>query len=199
MTTTPPRLYTVQDLEQIPKSGPHVGPMFLEQHPDASDRHFELLDGVIVERPQPTYAAALMASQLAFQVMNFNEEHHLDGATMMVVGVQLSPRTVFAPSLAYLSKAGCERQPDEDAYVQGGPDLVAELTLHDPVVMRQRVSRYLDAGTRLVWIVNPELQSVEVYRPDNTCTLLTGTMALDGYDVLPGLALPLGNIFDLKA
>ncbi len=199
MATTQTRLYTVQDLEKIPKSGPHVGPMFLEQHPDASDRHFELLDGVIVERPQPTFAASVIVSQLAFHVMNFIHEHNLDGATMMVVGVQLSPRTVFVPSLAYLSKAGCERQLEEDAYVQGGPDLAAELVLHNPVVMRQRVSRYLDAGTRLVWIVNAELQSVEVYRPDNTCTLLTGTMALDGYEVLPGLALPLGEIFDPEA
>jgi Uma2 family endonuclease len=196
MATTQTRLYTVQDLEKIPKTGPHVGPMFLEQHPDASDRHFELLDGVIVQRPQPTFAASVMVSHLAFQVMNFIQEHNLDGATMMLVGVQLSPRTVFAPSLAYLSKAGRERQPEEDSYVQGGPDLVAELVLHNPVVMRQRVSRYLDAGTRLVWIVNSEIQSVEVYRPDNTCTLLTGTMTLDGYDVLPGLALPLDEIFD---
>jgi Uma2 family endonuclease len=198
MTTTPTRLYTVQDLEKIPKTGPHVGPMFLEQHPDASDRLFELLDGVIVKRPQPTYGAAVMVTHLAVEVMNFIEECHLDGAAMLVVGVQLSPRTVFVPSFAYLSKAGYERQPDEDTYVQGGPDLVAELVLHDPVVMRQRVSRYLDAGTRLVWIVNTELQSVEVYRPDNTCTLLTGTMVLGGEDVLPGLALPLGEIFDLE-
>ena len=199
MATTQTRLYTVQDLEKIPKSGPHIGSLFLEQHPDASDRHFELLDGVIVERPQPTFAASIIVSQLAFQVMNFIHEHKLNGAAMMVVGVQLSPHTVFVPSLAYMSKAGRERHPDEDAYVQGGPDLVAELALHNPVVMRQRVSRYLDTGTRLVWIVNAELQSVEVYRPDNTCTLLTGTMALDGYEVLPGLALPLGEIFDPEA
>lgn len=173
--------------------------MFLEQHPDASDRHFELLDGVIVKRPQPTYAASVIASQLAFEIVNFIHEHNLDGATMMVVGVQLSPRSVLVPSLAYLSKASCERQLEETAYVQGGPDLVVELVLHNSVVMRQRVSRYLDSGTRLVWIVNTEIQSVEVYRPDNSCLLLTDTMALDGYDVLPGMALPLGDIFEREA
>src|SRR5258708_31009595 len=94
MATTQTRLYTVQDLENIPKSGPHVGPMFLEQHLDASDRHFELLDGVIVERPQPTFAASVIVSQLAFQVMDFIHSHKLNGAPMMVVGVHLSPRTV---------------------------------------------------------------------------------------------------------
>src|SRR5258708_2320673 len=85
MATTQTWLYTVQDLEKIPNSGPHVGPMFLEQHPDASDRLFELLDGVIVERPQPTFAASIIVSQLAFQVMNFIHEHKLNGAAMMVV------------------------------------------------------------------------------------------------------------------
>src|SRR5436305_242722 len=83
------------------------------------------LDGVIVERPQPTFGASVIVSQLAFQVMRFIHEHNLDGTTMMVVGVQVSPRTVFVPRLAYLSKVGRERQPEEDAYVQGGPDLGA--------------------------------------------------------------------------
>ncbi|HLY25955.1 MAG TPA: Uma2 family endonuclease, partial [Aggregatilineales bacterium] len=92
-------------------------PMFLEQHPDASDRHFELLDGVIIERPQLTFAASIIMSELAFRVTSFVHEHNLGGATMMLVGVQFSPRTVFAPSLAYLSKAGRERQPDDSRWL----------------------------------------------------------------------------------
>jgi Uma2 family endonuclease len=157
------------------------------------------LDGVIVVRPQMIFTAATIMSTFAFQVMNFIKGHNLSGTAMLVVGVQLSPRTVFVPSIVYLSDGRFAHQRGEDTYIQGGPDLVVELVRHDPMVSRQRASRYLDGGTRLVWIVNVELRAVEVYRPDNTCTLLTDTMALDGHDVLPGLALPLSVIFDPEA
>ncbi len=54
---------------------------------------------------------------------------------------------------------------------------------------------YLDAGAPLVWVIAPQTQTATVYRADGSARLLREADALDGEDVLPGLTLPLVEIF----
>jgi Uma2 family endonuclease len=54
---------------------------------------------------------------------------------------------------------------------------------------------YLDAGVRLVWLVEPRRQIVTVYSADRTARVLTMGDVLEGGDVLPGFALPLADLF----
>jgi Uma2 family endonuclease len=50
-----------------------------------------------------------------------------------------------------------------------------------------KVSDWLEAGSRLVWVVDPERRMVRVYRADGSEELAAGSASLDGEDVLPGL------------
>ena len=54
---------------------------------------------------------------------------------------------------------------------------------------------YLDAGTRMVWVVDPRTRTIAVYRSRNDIRLLTVEDALDGADVLPELSIPVAEIF----
>ena len=54
---------------------------------------------------------------------------------------------------------------------------------------------FLDAGTRLVWVVNPRRQSVTIFRNDNAITALRPTDTLSGEDVLPGFSMVVSEIF----
>jgi Uma2 family endonuclease len=54
---------------------------------------------------------------------------------------------------------------------------------------------YFRAGTRLVWIVDPEARGVDVYTSPSTSAHLTGADTLDGGDVLPRFSLPLEKLF----
>jgi len=56
------------------------------------------------------------------------------------------------------------------------------------------VREYLAAGTRMVIVINPRNQSATVYTPTST-TRLTIDDTLSGGDVVPGLALPLRELF----
>ena len=56
---------------------------------------------------------------------------------------------------------------------------------------------YLAAGTRLVWIVDPDSRTVTVYRPDRSPVELASEGYLDGYDVLPGFRVAVAAIFDV--
>lgn len=49
----------------------------------------------------------------------------------------------------------------------------------------------------MVWTVNPESRSVDVYRPGERTTTLTEDDTLDGLDILPGFTCPIADIFAL--
>ena len=56
---------------------------------------------------------------------------------------------------------------------------------------------YLSGGTRPVWIVWPDRERIDVWRPDGSgpaTTLGLGDM-LDGEDVVPGFVYPVAEVF----
>jgi Uma2 family endonuclease len=54
---------------------------------------------------------------------------------------------------------------------------------------------YLQAGVRLVWLVDPASRTVSVFRPDAAPRTLGEGDILDGGDILPGFSLPVAEIF----
>lgn len=54
---------------------------------------------------------------------------------------------------------------------------------------------YFDNGCRLVWVINPDEQSVLVYRQPQPDRLLKIADNLDGEDVIPGFTLPVSELF----
>jgi hypothetical protein len=59
---------------------------------------------------------------------------------------------------------------------------------------------WVDAGVQLAWVVWPDTQQVDEWRPGATGTpQLVATLgagdALDGQDVLPGFTYPLADLF----
>jgi Uma2 family endonuclease len=54
---------------------------------------------------------------------------------------------------------------------------------------------FIQAGTRLLWIIRPRTRTVTVYRSREDIRLLTAEETLDGADVLPGFSLPVREIF----
>jgi Uma2 family endonuclease len=57
------------------------------------------------------------------------------------------------------------------------------------------VRDYLDAGTRLVWIVDPDLRTVTVHRSGAPWLVRGEDDALDGEDVVPGFRVRVGDLF----
>ena len=55
---------------------------------------------------------------------------------------------------------------------------------------------YLDAGTRLVWVLDPRSKTVTVYRSESDIMLLTREDTLTGEDVVPGFTCPVSQFFE---
>lgn len=61
--------------------------------------------------------------------------------------------------------------------------------------IQEKVTEYLEGGSRLVWVVDPRKRSVTDYRSRHAVRVLTGREELDGDPVLEGFRLPLGDLF----
>jgi Uma2 family endonuclease len=77
------------------------------------------------------------------------------------------------------------------------PDFVVELrSITDSLsTLQQKMQEYLDNGIRLGWLINPQSQQVEVYRPHQATQILQTPNQLSGETVLPGFKLNTTGLF----
>ena len=76
------------------------------------------------------------------------------------------------------------------------PDLAVEVLSPDdrPGEIHEKVGDWLNAGVRLVWVVDPERRLGHLYRHDGSESHLAEGDAIAGEDVLPGFACRLADI-----
>jgi len=81
-------------------------------------------------------------------------------------------------------------------YAPVAPDLAAEVVSPDdrPGEVLSKVGAWLGAGTKLVWVVDPDREEVRVYRPDGSLTIASADDSIHGEDVLPGFTCSVREI-----
>ena len=103
---------------------------------------------------------------------------------------------VMKPDVAFVSTEHLDV--DEDEKFPIPPDLAIEVV--SPTDVHYRIVRkafdYLEAGTRLVWVLDPAAKTVTVYRSKSDIELLTHEATLTGEDVVPGFTCPVENLFE---
>ena len=77
------------------------------------------------------------------------------------------------------------------------PDLAIEVLSPDDRAGRvaERVDFYLRAGTALIWVIDPELEHVTVYRPGAAPEFHRNNGTLDAAPILPGFTVDLAELF----
>lgn len=156
----------------------------------------ELVRGRVVREPRPRNVHGEVQIEVAYHIKAWARSR---GAVVTAEsGYILSevPATVRGPDVA----ATLERRSTEGVpggWVRGAPDVAVEvLSPSDSAsAMQEKVLEYLDAGARLVWIVDAEAHTVTVYRADGTGAILREDYTLGGEDVLDGFAVPVRELF----
>ena len=64
-----------------------------------------------------------------------------------------------------------------------------------PMRIGRKIADYLAAGTKIVWLIDPEARTAIVYRPDRIPQVIEADGILDGEDVLPGFRRKLAYFF----
>jgi Uma2 family endonuclease len=110
--------------------------------------------------------------------------------------LQSDPLTVRVPDVSFVA---AERIPADNppAFLPLSPDLVVEIISPSETAksIAEKVSDYLQAGTRLLWLVYPERQEVQEYRPEQPFHIYRIDEELDGREVLPGFRYALRELF----
>lgn len=151
--------------------------------------------------------ASRIAARLVAALVIFVEPHSLGAVTGADGEHDLTQpgdvaETALAPDAAFVR---AERIPPRDSpeYQRAwrlAPDIVAEVVSPNQYRpgMAEKAQRYLAAGVRLVWIIWPRYQQVDVWRlgaGQQPAAKLGLGDALDGLDVLPGFTYPLERLF----
>ena len=165
--------------------------------PENRDRIFELIDGEIVEK-MPSFTPSRIGMNIVFFLKLYLREHDLGYVTGEAGGYIMPGGNVVNPDVGYISKTRLPAAPEREAPVP--PDLAVEVM--SPTdrkrALRRKAERYLEAGTRVVWLVFPDDQVVEVYVPDEDVKTVGLDGTLDGDDLLPGFTLTVREVFGAK-
>lgn len=106
------------------------------------------------------------------------------------------PDNVRSPDVSFIAAGRFPDEREPEGFAALAPDLAVEVVSpsdrHGDVL--EKVGEYLDAGTRLVWVINPERRTAAAYRSDTDVRVISESDVLEGEDVVPGFACPLKDV-----
>lgn len=177
-----PRPLTAEDL-------PHLPP---------EEERSELVAGSLVREPPPGGEHGGIAVTVAWHLYSFVREHR-SGRVFGEAGYVLAsdPDTVRAPDASFVSARRLATGAWRGPYFVGAPDLAIEVVSPGDTAreVEGKVGEYLAAGGRAVWAIDPRRETVTVHEPGRQPITLGRGEVLDGAPCLPGLRLPVAEIF----
>jgi len=111
--------------------------------------------------------------------------------------IQSDPDTVIAPDVSFVRR---EEIPADGLPLQFwnlAPTLAAEVISpsDSAAAVRNRAQLLLDAGTLVVWILDPDAKTIAVHRSGQPVKTLGVCDLLTDDDVLPGFSCPVADLF----
>jgi Uma2 family endonuclease len=167
--------------------------------PDDGKRH-ELIDGEHYVTPSPSRKHQAISWNLTIIIGSYLESHPVGRAFAAPFDVVFSNFDVVEPDLLFISNARLEALTSKN--VQGAPNLVVEIgspstRRRDEIIKRKLYERF---GVEEYWVIDPEIETIAVYRRVGESYQRVLELAVERHDtlatpLLPHLTLPLQQIF----
>lgn len=160
----------------------------------------ELVDAILVRKTMGAYESGVGGMIFAI-LFNYVRPRRL-GIVLPADGMlQLWPGRVRIPDVCFISKDQLPdgKLPRQPAIPDLYPDLAIEVLSESNTTaeMTEKLHDYFQAGSRLVWYIDPGKRLAEVYTSLEEKTVIDATGSLSGDPVLPGLVIPLAEVFDV--
>ncbi len=180
---TAKKLYTFEEFEA------------LINLPENSDRLFELINGEIVEKV-PTQEHGIITANVTTDFKVYSRQHKFGRVAVEVL--HRNPNDNYngrQPDLSFyvdvtepISKQGAmPHMPDLAVEVQSPSDSVKKL--------REKADYLLSNGTRMVWLIYPAKQIIEIVTPDDVEFYTMGD-TISGEPVLTGFTMKVSDVFE---
>lgn len=165
------------------------------------DERFELIRGECEQVSPTNYRHGRLCGRIAGHLSAFVTREGLGDVLVGEAGFVLKrdPDTVLVPDVSFVRADRVPDLDDQRRFADLVPDIVVEVLSPSDRASRvtDKVMLYLEAGARLVWVVDSDRRIIMVYRAADptTARILREGDELDGEDVLPGFRLPVARIF----
>ncbi len=182
-----PRLYTVHDLLAMPDDGKDrwlIRGQLREQEMTKRNRFHAALTGRLCQ---------LIGVWIDTQPQPRGEVYGGEAGVYLA----RNPDTCVGIDVVYVGPEVVAAQTDETTLIEGVPTLVVEILSPYDVKkdVTEKVNDYLAAGVPLVWVIDPDYQSVTVHRPGQPVELFNTTQPLSADPHLPGFTVPVVSLF----
>ncbi|MDE2777537.1 MAG: Uma2 family endonuclease [Chloroflexota bacterium] len=182
-------LYTVDDL------------WAMESDPALEHHKYYLIDGVLYEDEMPKRPHARLQVRIGHFLYEYEVRFGLGEVTTECGFHPPTTRhTALLPDVAF-QRFDQLPDPPPEGYVPTMPDLAVEIQSPSDTMSKlwQKARAYLEHGTIIVWLVQPERQSVVVCRLGEDGAIHSELKRqgdlLGGYDCMPGFELALNKLF----
>ena len=163
------------------------------------DFRYELVRGDLRRMALAGNVHGRVTMSFAWHLARHIEENRLGTVYAAGTGFRLAadPDTVRAPDVAFVSRDRVEAVGQVEGFWPEAPRLAVEvISPGDSYAdVEEKVFDWLDAGTKMVVVINPRQRTATVYRSPNDISALSEADVLDGGDVVPGFELPVREIF----
>jgi Uma2 family endonuclease len=162
-----------------------------------SRRLCELIDGVLVEKAMDYYESRLEA-MLIYLLEEFLSRNPLGFVLSGTGMVRVEPAQVRLPDVSFfLWSRFPGRLLPPGQILDLVPDFAVEILSpgNTPKEMGRKRREYFAGGAKLVWEVDPEKGTVEVFTAPDQSTRVDENGTLDGGDLLPGFSLSVRDWF----
>lgn len=180
-------------------------PVTLEEYAELPKHpRYELVKGVLVELmvASDEHEETVILSGLA--VGNYVYPNRLGkvyGSNRGYVTGPDSPATSRMPDVSFVSNARLGQPDVAGMLYNGAPDLAVEILSESntPAEIAQKISEYLGAGGKAVWVIDIDARTLTVHTADAPPLVLTDADTVDGADYLPGFACAVADMLPAQA
>lgn len=147
----------------------------------------------------PMAAAVILHGKISVRVIRYLDPYVHQNQLGEVYTAETSflvGERVMKPDVAFVD--GTKVPIDETKGFPIPPDLAVEVISPTDILWNvyEKALAYLDAGTRLVWVIEPVAQTVTVFRSKLDIKTLTHNETLTGEDVIEGFSCPVAQLFE---
>lgn len=160
---------------------------------------YELVEGNLRMMSPAGARHGRLAYRISLLLGKHVETHQLGVVFAAETGFRIAndPDTVLAPDVSFVNQKRYAELEDELGYLPLAPDLVVEVVSPSDRFSRveAKALAWLDAGCKLVLIVDPEAETLHSYRSRNQIQIFENGELVDCADAVTGWTLSVADVF----
>ena len=155
----------------------------------------ELIDGEIVPMAAAGEDHANVNMNAGFLLKQFTKGRHIGRVLAGEAGMHIRKGTSRGADVAFISFKRKPRSSKE--FLRVPPELVVEVKSDDMSwkKMEEKVADYHEFGVDMVWVADPDTETVHVYPKDEESCIIPKDGEIRGGKILPGFRVKIAEFF----